>query len=106
MPGLIDTQVMQPNEIVYCGIKEHRYGISPAVTGDFKGFKRGDKVLFAGYKWTVIFENMILVDDLIGYGPFNYYRRDSIYYETSMVRGFIEHWFEQHRNDPVYRASR
>ena len=106
LPGLVDTQVMQPNEIVYCGIKEHRYGISPAVIGDFNGFKPGDKVLFAGHKWTVIFPNMIFVDDLIGYGPFNYYRRDSLDYGTSRVRDFIEHWFEQHRNDPVYRAGR
>ena len=49
---------------------------------------------------------MIFVDDLIGYGPFNYYRRDSLDYETSRVRDFIEHWFEQHRNDPVYRAGK
>ena len=106
LPSLINTQVMQPNEIFYAGIKESRNGISPAVIGDFRGFAGGDKVLFAGHKWTVIFENMIFVDDLIGYGPFNYYHRDSVYYETSRVKDFIEHWFEQHRNDPVYRASR
>ena len=106
LPSLIDTQVMQPNEIFYPGTRESRNGISPAVIGNFKGFRRGDKVLFAGHKWTVIFENMIFVDDLIGYGPFNYYHRDSVYYETSRVKDFIDHWFEQHRNDPVYRASR
>ena len=106
LPSLIDTQVMQPNEIFYSGIKESRNGISPAVTGSFSGFKRGDKVLFAGHKWTVIFENMIFVDDLIGYGPFNYYHRDSVYYANSRVKDFIEHWFEEHKNDPIYRASR
>ena len=106
LPGLINTQVMQPNEIFYAGIKESRNGISPAVIGDFRGFARGVKVLFAGHKWTVIFENMIFVDDLIGYGPFNYYHRDSVYYETSRVKDFIDHWFEEHKNDPVYRASR
>ena len=106
MPGLIDTQVMLSNETVYPGCRESRNGISPAVIGNFKGLKRGDKVLFAGHKWTVVFENTIFVDDLIGFGPFNYYRRDGLDYETSRVRDFIEHWFEQHRNDPVYRASR
>ena len=32
--------------------------------------------------------------------------RDGVYYETSRVKDFIEHWFEEHRNDPVYRAGR
>ena len=76
------------------------------MTDDLKGFKRSDMVLFAGHMWTVIFENMIFVDDLIGYSPFNYNHRDSIYYEISMVRAFIEHWFEEHKDDPVYQAGR
>jgi hypothetical protein len=76
------------------------------VTGDFRGFRRGDKVLFAGHKWTVIFENMILIDAAIGVGPFNYYHSDKSLYENSRIRDFIEHWFEEHRNDPVYRAGR
>ena len=109
--SVLTTKVMQPNELVYPGGgAEYRNGISPAITGDFKGFKRGDKVLFAGHKWTVVFENVIFVDDLIGYGPFNYtskyFSTDKSLYETSRVRDFIEHWFEQHKNDPIYRASR
>ena len=76
------------------------------MTGKFSGLKSGDKVLFAGHKWTVIFENKILVDDFIGYGPFNYYKADGSNYGGSRVKDFIEHWFEEHRNDPVYRASR
>ena len=109
--GLLTTKVMQPNELVYSnGGPKNRAGISPAVTGDLKDLKRGDKVLFAGHKWTVIFENMIFVDDLIGYGPFNYYSEfysaDENLYENSRVKDFIEHWFEQHKDDPVYRASR
>ena len=106
VPGLLFPKIMQPNELVYPTSVEAEYCISPAVTGDFRGFKRGDKVLFAGHKWTVIFENMILIDAAIGVGPFNYFRSDKSLYETSRIRDFIEHWFEEHRNDPVYRASR
>lgn len=106
VPGLLYPKIMQPNELVYPTSVEAEYCISPAVTGDFRGFKRGDKVLFAGYKWTVIFENMILIDAAIGVGPFNYFHSDKSLYETSRIRDFIEHWFEQHRNDPMYRASR
>ena len=49
---------------------------------------------------------MILIDAAIGVGPFNYFGSDKSLYETSRIRDFIEHWFEEHRNDPVYRASR
>ncbi len=104
VPSSANPKIMQPNGLIYPG--SYRNGISPAVTGSFSGFKRGDKVLFAGHKWTVIFENMIFVDDLIGYGPFYYSYNDRLGYENSRVREFIEHWFEQHRNDPVYRAGR
>ena len=104
VPSLANPKIMQPNELIYPG--SYRNGISPVVTGNFSGFKKGDKVLFAGHKWTVIFENMIFVDDFIGYGPFYYSYTDRLGYENSRVREFIDHWFEEHRNDPVYRASR
>lgn len=100
------AKAIQPNELVNPHSVCFSEGISPAVTGVFEGFKRGDKVLFAGHKWTVIFENMILVDDFIGYGPFNYYLKDGNDYGTCRVKDFAEHWFEEHRNDPVYRAGR
>ena len=105
VPNLMYPKIMQPNELVCPTAVEFNYGISPAVTGDLKGFKRGDKLLFAGHKWTVISRNMMFIDDLLGTGPFKYYRSDNRHgYEVSDIKVFIENWFAEHRGDPVYRG--
>lgn len=73
--------------------------------GIFNKIKRGDKLLFAGHMWTVITADMMLVDDLLGVGPYNYYSVEDIKYEESDIKAFIEGWFAAHRDNLVYVAS-
>ena len=47
----------------------------------------------------------MFIDDLLGTGPFKYYRSDNRHgYEDSDIKVFIENWFAEHRGDPVYRG--
>ena len=59
------SKVIQPNEMIIPGSVEMRNGISPAITGSFRKFKRGTKLLYAGHKWTVISDNMMFIEDLV-----------------------------------------
>ena len=81
---------------------EYDFDIDPAVTGDFGRYRCGTKILFAGHKWTVISNTIMLVDEPIGRGPFNYYHEERNNYDTSKVKSMIQGWFEYHKDDPVY----
>ncbi|MBR1797514.1 MAG: hypothetical protein IJ757_05860 [Clostridiales bacterium] len=96
------AKVIQPNEMICPRNVEHRNGISPAVKGDFKRFKRGTKLLYAGHKWTVVSEDKMLIDDLLGSGPYYYYSQEGGY-EESDIKAFIDRWFSEHKDDPVNR---
>lgn len=99
------SKAIQPNERIIPSNMELRNGISPAVIGNFNKIKRGDKLLFAGHMWTVITADMMLVDDLLGVGPYNYYSVEDIKYEESDIKAFIDGWFAAHRDNPVYVVS-
>ena len=95
------SKVIQPNEMIIPGSVEMRNGISPAITGSFRKFKRGTKLLYAGHKWTVISDNMMFIEDLLGSGPYNYYSSQEGNFEESDLKAFLDRWFTGHKDDPV-----
>lgn len=76
------------------------YGVAPALICDHH-LPRGSKVEFADHKWTVISEDMIFCDDVIGYFPFNQKRKAGNSYKNSSVKAYVKGWFEAHKNDPI-----
>ena len=96
------SKVIQPNEMIIPGSVEMRNGISPAITGSFRKFKRGTKLLYAGHKWTVISDNMMFIEDLLGSGPYNYYSSQEGNFEESDLKAFLDRWFTGHKDDPAY----
>ena len=97
-----NASVAQLNGSVSWNWVKYDFDIDPAVTGDFGKYRRGTKLLFAGHKWTVISSTMMLADEPIGRGPFNYFTEEGNNYETSRIKHMIEGWFEYHKADPVY----
>lgn len=81
-----------------------RHGVVPAVILSGRGLKTGDKILYAGFTWTVIREDLILADNIIGTCPFKYYYKDKVTYETSVLKTCIDGWFDKHKNNPLFKG--
>lgn len=77
-----------------------RTGVRPALIYKSSNLTIGDKIEFAGYKWTVLSDKFILCDTLIGNRCFreNQEAEDANDYEKSDVKPFIEDWLKKHMN--------
>lgn len=68
-------------------------GVRPALRVNLKSINLqiGDKVAVFGYVWTVITENLILCDNIVGESLFREdYAND---YETSDIKKWVEKWY-------------
>lgn len=64
---------------------------------------RGDKIKLAGQTWTVISDQYILCDDIIGKHTFrkDYNASDANDYKKSDVKKFLEDWFKKNIKEAV-----
>lgn len=77
--------------------------VRPAIIADLKSCHIGDKIDFAGHKWTVISENMFFIDDNIGEDcAFNEDQADGNDYNNSTIKAYCEKWLASHRDEPMY----
>lgn len=71
--------------------------VRPALRVNLKStnLQIGDKVAVFGYVWTVITENLILCDDIVGESPFrkDRYASDANKYEASDIKKWLEQWY-------------
>ena len=73
-------------------------GVRPAlIYNPTEIVKVGDKVEVAGYLWTIISDNMMLCDDIIGKSAFekDWRADDANDYEKSDIKKWIEKWYEE-----------
>ena len=76
--------------------------VRPAILANLKSLHRGDKIEFAGHRWTVISENMMFIDDDIGKCAFNENYKDGNDYNNSTVKEYCERGLASHRYEPMY----
>ena len=74
------------------------YPVTPVILFDKLPCRRGDKIEFAGHRWTVISDTQMFVDDKIG---------DCWFGKTwdcskSRFLPYVENWLEIHKDDPIY----
>ena len=84
-----------------CGdFVEEEFGVRPALkisNLESSNLQIGDKIEVAGYKWTVIPNDMALCDSIIAKGPFRKdgEAADADNYDVSDVKKYIENWWSE-----------
>lgn len=72
-------------------------GVRPALLCNLESssLNRGDKVIIAGYTWTVLSNNLIHCDDIIGEACFREESEasDSNDYKASDIKKWLERWY-------------
>lgn len=85
-------------------VVDDRHGVRPALEVGYEGMcmvnprlDRGAKINLAGHTWTVISDQYILCDDIVGEYVFRNDWKDSYSndYEKSDVKKFLEDWFDK-----------
>ena len=73
------------------------YAVRPVLIYKSSNLQNGDKIKFADYCWTVISENMMLCDEVIGHTCFrnDWLADDSNDYEKSDIKVWLEDWLEK-----------
>ena len=75
-------------------------GVRPIiVSNDLSRFSVGDKIKFANYYWTIITDNTMLCDGVIGHHHYEGWRNG---FNNTELKGFIESWLAAHKDDPAY----
>lgn len=71
--------------------------VRPALIFKSSNFQIGDKIKVVGYDWTVISDNMMLCDDVIGHTYFrkDWRAEDANVYEKSDIKKWLEKWLKE-----------
>ena len=95
--------VVNSQDHILNGVLHDINAVAPALILDTTRLHPGDKVEFAGHKWTVIAEDMIFMDDYLEDMEFDN-NPDAIIadYMSSSVRAYLENWLNAHKDEPMY----
>ena len=80
-----------------CYVDKDDNAVRPVLIYKSSNLQNGDKIKFADYRWTVISENMMLCDEVIGHTCFrnDWLADDSNDYEKSDIKVWLEDWLEK-----------
>lgn len=78
-------------------VNHNTYAVRPALFHKSSNFQIGDKVELLDYTWTIISNNMLLCDSIIGHTYFrkNYKADNANNYEESDIKKVLEKWLNQ-----------
>lgn len=81
-------------------------GVRPVIIFKSSDLEVGDKFIAFGYKWTVVFPNKALCNDIIRYSAFHKdcQASDANVYEKSDIKEYVDCWFAHNCCDSEEKA--